>query len=124
MAKVDFSILFDLVEDDTRDVKDIALVSDVANISQQIQNVVFSQKTERPFNPKIGLNFDVTSLNTVQPFFRALFKSRIKSSVGYSIPNITDIKVSLNTSQIKINYKYITKPEPIFGELTLNITTP
>lgn len=126
MAKVDFSILFDTIDDDVRDVKDIALVSDIANVSQQIKNVLLSNKIERPFNPTIGVDMDVMLLASTTLFEKALYKSRMKAALEYSIPNITDVKVSFgpgaaNQTLINVKYKYLTKPQSILGSLNLTI---
>jgi hypothetical protein len=110
MDKVDFSILLLPVATSSEE-KDIALVAGMASIAQQIQNIVLSNKIERPFAPVVGVDFDTQSI--VNNFTKTLYNNRIYSSLSYLISGIYNIKCSIQYSgtetTITVTFDYKTK---------------
>jgi|694.fasta_scaffold24738_11 hypothetical protein len=110
MDKVDFSILLLPVATSSEE-KDIALVAGMASIAQQIQNIVLSNKIERPFAPVVGVDFDTQSI--ANNFTRTLYNNRIYSSLSYLISGIYNIKSSIQYSgaeiTITVTFDYKTK---------------
>jgi hypothetical protein len=110
MDKVDFSILLLPVATSSEE-KDIALVAGIASIAQQIQNIVLSNKIERPFAPVVGVDFDTQSI--ANNFTRTLYNNRIYSSLSYLISGIYNIKSSIQYSgaeiTITVTFDYKTK---------------
>ncbi len=110
MDKIDFSILMLPVATSSEE-KDIALVNGMASVAQQVQNIVLSNKIERPFAPIVGVNLDTSGLSS--NFSRVLYSNRIYSSLSYLMPSIYNIRTSIDYSPaqitIAVTFDYKTK---------------
>ena len=102
MDKVDFSILL-LPVATSNEEKDIALVAGMASVAQQIQNIVLSNKIERPFTPTVGVDIDLDSM--ANAFTRTLYSNRIYSSLSYLIKDIYNIRTNIQYSPVQITIK-------------------
>lgn len=125
MPKIDFSILLEPVAGATT-LKDIALVSDLYSVAQQIKNIVLSNTKERPFNPKVGVNQDSLNISSLSDFDTMRYKTRVLAAILYLIKNITDIKVVITKQSyetlITVQYTYITTSRQTITGNSLTIT--
>jgi hypothetical protein len=99
MDKIDFSILM-LPVATSSEKKDIALVNGMASVAQQVQNIVLSNKIERPFAPIVGISLDTSGLSS--NFNRVRYSQKIYSSLAFLIPNIYNIRTSIDYSPVQI----------------------
>lgn len=102
MDKVDFSILL-LPVVTSNEEKDIALVAGMASVAQQIQNIVLSNKIERPFTPTVGVDIDLDSM--ANAFTRTLYSNTIYSALSYLINGIYNIRTNIQYSPVQITIK-------------------
>lgn len=128
MAKKDFSILLEPSVESTLNAKDIAFVTDVYSIGQQIKNIILGLYGERPFTPNIGLNFELSKLQYSESFYIMQYRNKIKNKIEYLIKDIKNVSIntSVNGSQllIEIKFDYKTKTQQKSGNLiTITVNT-
>ena len=128
MAKKDFSILLEPATQSTIDAKDVALVTDIYSIGQQIKNIVLSNKLERPFNPTVGIDVDSTNLATGGNFVLLQYSAKITAAVNALVRSITNVSTSISKQPsqliVTVKFDYITKTQNFSGNfVTVTVNT-
>jgi hypothetical protein len=80
--------------------KDVALVEGLFAVSQQIKNIVFSTRSDRPFSPQSGP--DLNNIDWSSSFFRMLGVQKIYDSIKYGNKFLQNVKINSSVQNTKL----------------------
>lgn len=83
---------------------DLALLRDVAAISNRVKNLVFTNPYERPFQPALGAGIPRTLFDNMTPDTQALLEARIRDCINNYEPCATNVKVAVALSVDRNQY--------------------
>ena len=101
--------------------KDIIALKDIDAVKQSVQNLILTNRGERPFQPKIGSNITRLLFEPADLFTASAIKSEIITVLKRYEPRVTDITVQVFDNSDRNAYNIIIGFRVIFSEIPQEI---